>query len=373
MRNCFNIQFYCRKSKTTKNGTAPIELSVNLNGKRCFLNLPYKVRPEDFARKRQPKEIKEYCDLMRRRINEILTDMLAHDEPITTERILGYIRTGGYRTYTIEDLFNDYLGILKQRVGTSMTKTVYRKYEIVRDQFFTIVDKTRECESIAQADIMRYKTEMEKKYDNSTLVGQVAKLKSVIIYGIDNGKLKTNPFNNIKIKRLQKPITYLTYEDIERIKNYEPVNESMRNIRDCALFQIATGLSYCDCCEIRPEDIKESNGTYYISKYRHKTGTPFTAVVLPFGLDAYKRGIHFISNQKYNLYLKVIQESVLPNKRLHTHLFRHTYCTLLLNKGVRMDVVSKAAGHSSVTMTESFYAALTNETIINEVAAVMYA
>lgn len=116
-----------------------------------------------------------------------------------------------------------------------------------------------------------------------------------------------------------------------------------------------------------PEDIKEVNGTYYISKRRRKTGTPFTAVVLPFAMDAYKRGIHFISNQKYNLYLKVIQQSVLPNKRLHSHLFRHTYCTFLLNEGVRMDVVSKAAGHSSITMTETFYAELTKDTIISEI------
>ena len=367
MRNCFNVQFYCRKSKTTKNGTAPIELSLNLNGKRCFLNLPFKAYPEDFARKRQPKEIKDYCDLMRTRINEILTDMLSHDEPLTTERILGYLRSGGYKSYTIEDLFNEFLSILQQRVGTTMCKTVYRKYEIIRDQFFTIIDKTKECDAITQSTIMQFKGKMEKKYDNSTLVGHMSKLKSIITYGIDNGKIKTNPFNNIKIKRQQKPISYLTKEDINVILKYNPLNESMRNVRDCALFQIGTGMSYCDCCDITPEDIKEVNGTYYISKRRRKTGTPFTAVVLPFAMDAYKRGIHFISNQKYNLYLKVIQQSVLPNKRLHSHLFRHTYCTLLLNEGVRMDVVSKAAGHSSITMTESFYAELTKDTIINEI------
>lgn len=368
MRNCFNVQFYCRKSKTTKNGTAPIELSVNLNGKRSFFNLPYKVRPEDFARKRQPKPIKDYCDLMRGRINEILTDMLSHDEPLTTERILGYLRSGGYKSYTIEDLFNDFLSILKQRVGTTMCKTVYRKYEIIRDQFFTTIDKTKECDAITPSVIMQFKADMEKKYDNSTLVGHMSKLKSIITYGIDNGKIKTNPFSNIKIKRTQKPITYLTQNDIDTISNYEPLSESMRNVRDCALFQIGTGLSYCDCCDITEDDIKEVNGTYYISKRRHKTGTPFTAVVLPFAMDAFKRGIHFISNQKYNLYLKVIQQSVLPNKRLHSHLFRHTYCTLLLNRGVRMEVVSKAAGHSSITMTESYYAELTKDTIINEIA-----
>lgn len=368
MRNCFNVQFYCRKSKSTKNGTAPIELSVNLNGKRCFVNLPYKVKPEDFARKRQPKEIKDYTDLMRQRINIILTDMLNHNEPLTTERILGYVRTGGYKSYTINDLFTDFLDIQKKRIGKTLSKGVYRKYELVRDLFFKHIDPTKECDTIDNATILRFKTDIEARYDSSTAAGYLTKLKTFITYGMDNGKIKINPFSNIKINREQKPITYLTNEEIDLILKYNPTNECMRNIRDCSLFQIGTGLSYSDCCEIVPEDIKEVNGTYYIHKRRKKTGTEFTAVILPFALEAFNRGIRFISNQKYNLFLKALQEHTGITTTLHTHLFRHTYCTLLLNRGVRMEVVSKAAGHSSIKMTESFYAALTQKTIIQEVA-----
>jgi integrase/recombinase XerD len=47
--------------------------------------------------------------------------------------------------------------------------------------------------------------------------------------------------------------------------------------------------------------------------------------------------------------------------RLHPHLFRHTFCTRLLKKGVDLTTVSKLAGHSTVNMTAKFYIQTTRE------------
>lgn len=47
--------------------------------------------------------------------------------------------------------------------------------------------------------------------------------------------------------------------------------------------------------------------------------------------------------------------------KLHPHLFRHTFCTRLLNKGVDLTTVSKLAGHSTVSMTAKYYIQTTRE------------
>lgn len=47
--------------------------------------------------------------------------------------------------------------------------------------------------------------------------------------------------------------------------------------------------------------------------------------------------------------------------KLHPHLFRHTFCTRLLKKGVDLTTVSKLAGHSSINMTAKFYIQITRE------------
>ncbi|RDW21369.1 integrase [Oceanobacillus arenosus] len=46
---------------------------------------------------------------------------------------------------------------------------------------------------------------------------------------------------------------------------------------------------------------------------------------------------------------------------LHPHLFRHTFCTRLIKKGVDLITVSKLAGHYSVNITTKFYIQTTRE------------
>jgi len=47
--------------------------------------------------------------------------------------------------------------------------------------------------------------------------------------------------------------------------------------------------------------------------------------------------------------------------KLHPHLFRHTFCTRLLKRGVDLTTVSKLAGHSSLNVTMKFYIQTTRE------------
>jgi integrase/recombinase XerD len=47
--------------------------------------------------------------------------------------------------------------------------------------------------------------------------------------------------------------------------------------------------------------------------------------------------------------------------KLHPHLFRHTFCTRLLKKGVDLTTVSKLAGHSSTSMTTRYYIQTTKQ------------
>lgn len=46
---------------------------------------------------------------------------------------------------------------------------------------------------------------------------------------------------------------------------------------------------------------------------------------------------------------------------LHPHIFRHTFCTQLLRKGVLITTVSKLAGHSDINVTASFYLSTSRE------------
>ena len=289
MRNTFSTQFYARPSKVNKKGLAPIELSIICNGERVLINLPYKVNPEEFNRKRRPKEIEDYLNVQRSLISKVMTDIAENNIPLTSSNLRTYYRTGGVKSYTVEDLFNDFLDIQRERVGHSLTKGVYRKYELVKELFFTTFDCTQEATAITNAVVRKFFVLLDSKYDSSTACGYKTKFKAFVTFGLDNNKLKINPFQGVKITKERKEISYLTDKEIDLLINTPIENESLSRVRDCAVFQLASGLSFADVCALTPEDLHEEDGTYYIAKNRVKTGTPFFSVVLPFGVEVYKR------------------------------------------------------------------------------------
>lgn len=370
MKQGFNIQFYCRKCKSTKNGQSPLEIAININGVRKFINTQYRTTPEIFKRKKQPKELVDYMSLMRTRVNEILTEMLRAGEPVTTQAIVAYLKNGGYRSYTVSDLFKEYLDILKARIGKNLSKGVYRKYELVRDLFFEFINPKGECESeLTLHNVMSFKANVESKYEQSTAAGYLVKLKTMLQYALDNGKITKNPFQMIKIHKGEKKIEFLNKWEQKVLATTPIENESLARVRDCAIFQMATGMAYADLKEFRKSDIKEKGGVYYIEKPRKKTGKVFTAVVLKEGLEILEKydELPVISNAKYNSYLKAIQHLCNIETTLTTHVFRRTYATNLLNAGVRLETCAAALGHST-KICQKYYASLQDTSIINEIS-----
>lgn len=372
-RTTFSISFVCRDSKANKTGLAPVEMSIVLNGDRKFINLPRKEKPSDFNKKHKSKDLEDYLSLMRSRVNSIMTEMLANGEPITTDSIREYVRMGGYKSYTVGDLFKDYLALLSKRVDVDLTYGVYRKYELVRNLFFNYISPDAECTAITNAIVKQFQVDLYAKYDTSTAAGYLTKLKTFIKFGIDNNRIKINPLQGVKTVKGRKPIIYLTESELEQINHLKIDNESLSNIRDAFILQASTGLAYCDLYTLRKEDIKiNEDGTHYISKQRTKTGTTYTTVILPMGIDVLKRHdyqLHIITNQKYNLFLKNIQALSGITTTLTTHVARRTYATMLLNKGVRLETVSKCMGHRNSKITQAAYAEVLNNTVISEVVS----
>ena len=363
-----------RNAKRAKNGTAPLEIAINVNGTRKFVNTQFRTTPEEFRKKRKSKELTDYMLMMRTRVNEILTDMLKNGEPVTTQVIIEYLKNGGYKSYSVRNLFEEYLGIQKERVGSGISKGNLRKYELVRDLFYGFVDKEGEVKTqLTHANVLKFKAYVESKYEQATAAGYLTKLKSVILFGIDNGKYAVNPFNGVKIKRGRKPIVYLKDWEQRVLENGRIDNESLNKVRDFAMLQVSSGMSYADCSNVTKEDVKCKDGVYYIEKPRQKTGKVFTCVIVRPErfmaiLDKYGGMAPKISNQKLNLWLKTIGGLLGINTVMTTHCFRRTYSMNLLNAGVRIETVAAAMGHS-VKMTERYYAKLEEESVLGEIAA----
>ena len=373
MRNTFNISFFCRQSKANRQGLAHIEMSVNVNGDRKFFNLPYQCKPSEFNKKRQPKDIVDYCDLMRARVNEILTEMLAHGEAVTTAKILAYLRQGGYKSETVEMVFNEFLDIQRPRIGKNLTYNAFHKYEAAAGLFYDVVGKDKEFASITNADIIRFQNHLLEKYVKSSQAAVMTKVKTMVKFGQANGKIKTDVFNGIKIERELKEVETITDADLQRIIDGEYVSERVQRIADLFVFSCGSGLAFCDTQELTEDDFIFKDGQWCVFKERRKTGVKYYSVLLPCAAEvAIKYGFNLpkISNQKCNQTLKDVQDAagIKTVDSLHFHLARHYYAMKLLNAGVPVTTLQKCLGHKSIAMSMHYAQAMEN-TIIKEVSA----
>lgn len=369
----FNISFYCRNCRVNRDGTAPVEMSIVIAGRRCLLSLPRKEKPTDFMRQvnaKKDNDLKIYLDAIRHKVREIETEMLLRDIPLTASLLRDYFRSGGVQNYSVKDLFDDYFVILRKRIGVNLSVKTFRKYELARDRLYALVDKQKPVDVLNNALMKNYLAALHRDYDYCTAQGYGQKIKTVCLFAIANGKMKTDPFFDISLRKGEKSVQFLEEEDMQKIKCAKIENPSINKIRDLFLFQINSGISYCDMAALLPEDFQTTEeGQYYVHKQRAKTKNYYTAVIFADGVEVLKR-YHFrlpiLSNQKYNLYLKTLRDICGIDKPLHTHVARHTYATMCLNKGIRLEVVAKLLGHSDSRMT-THYAKLIKKTIISEV------
>lgn len=378
MRTTFSVTFVCRKSKQNgRTNLSPVQMVIIINGERKCLNLPWKANADEFNKKRQPLEIQKLQNEWRKKVDNVVAELLATNTPLTTDNLRESLRTGGVKSFTIRDCFTQYLSTQYKRVGVDLTHSAYRKMELAAELFFKYTNPDQEITAVTPAMIADYYVTLNQTYQPNSSASYMAKTKTFIQYAIDNGKLTINPFQNIKVKRERKQIEYLTEKEIQLILHHTFSTEALRRCADCFLVQCYSGLSYIDLENLRKEDIQEDNGTYFIRKNRIKTGVEFTAVIFPEAipiLEKYDYKLPIISNQKTNSALKAIARECGIDKRVYDHLGRKSYGTMLLNRTdknghhITIDAVAKCMGHSNSKTTARYYATLHQDTIISEVS-----
>ena len=105
-------------------------------------------------------------------------------------------------------------------------------------------------------------------------------------------------------------------------------------------------------------------------RHRQKTDTPVNVPLLKIPLAILKKYdgqlpkgelLPVLSNQKLNSYLKEIADLCGINKNITFHMSRHTFATMCLNNGVKMENVSKMLGHTNVRTTQQYAKVLNAE------------
>lgn len=170
----------------------------------------------------------------------------------------------------------------------------------------------------------------------------------------------------------KKPV-FLNEKEIQQIIDYTPTVDKVKKVKDLFLFQCFTGLAYVDMSKFDKSYIETVHGYKVINSNRQKTDQEFITLLLPQAeaiLDKYDYTLPKISNQKYNDYIKLLAAGAGIDKRLTSHAARHTFATYLLNKGIPIETVAKAMGHSNIRMTQH-YAKLLGKKVVDDMSRLL--
>ena len=378
-RQTFSIKFYCRQSKADKQGFAPVELSIVINGERTYIRLPRKERPDEFKKAIESKRenvIKVYCEGQRVLLNKVVEDMQYAGFEITAENLKECYRRGGIaQFYTLGQLWHDSIDNKTiEKANGDLDEDTYHRYLLARDAFYeaTGYDENTPAQNVELQDLHRLQQHLRREGRKQSTIHQYhAKCKAAFTLAFNRGKIKANPYSQFKMdKGEKKEIIWLNNKELDTLAKKDFSTDRLRKVRDLFLFQCFSGISFGDLAELKRSDYQENEqGQIYIEKYRKKTGVRFLSMVLAEGkriLEKYDYELPTLTNQKYNSYLKEVQDICRLNKVLTTHVGRKTYVCYLYQKQVPIEVIATIVGHTNCYTTLKYYAKMDKQTIFTE-------
>ena len=188
-------------------------------------------------------------------------------------------------------------------------------------------------------------------------------LKALLNRAKEFGRIDENPYDRLrgKIKRGDKEnVEYLTEEEIDRFMSVKlPEGSKMEQAHDLFVFQMFTGLAFSDAMHFDMSLYRYDRRT---KTWRHvgeriKTGVAYVSQLLPPVVEVLKKydmKLPRMDNADYNHALKLLGEVAGISTPLHSHLARHTFATMMLRNGAKIENVSRMLGHTNITQTQRY-------------------
>jgi len=374
MINRYTYKVY-QSTEKLKNGNTPIFLRVRLNGKKIESKL-FDVLPGHFDERsiRVSRKCKDHMKLnmiINSRLQAINDAVLAAENQnviIKTGEIISVLNGSGSGPVSFFDFITTEIELSKGRVS----KEHYRHYLAAKSKLKAFRDSFY-LKDVDYSFLIEYENWMLTVRNNSknTVAKSMAYLKFWLGIALKRGLIDSSPFKDYKLKREKTKRPYLTYDEVKALEAvYEShFSNKVTNVLQWFLFGCYTGLRYADIKLLTWDKIRED----MIVVEQQKTGN---IVKIPLSGKARlllpERGKGFVfkmySNQKCNEYLKIAALAAGIEKNVTFHVSRHTFATISLNLGIRLEVVSELLGHSDLKVTK-IYAKLIDETLQNEMKA----
>lgn len=241
---------------------------------------------------------------------------------------------------------------------------------------------TEQIEIVDDNTIKNYLTHLYiNKMSKKTIARRISSIKSYYKYLNRKHGFSCDFLNDIKTPKKDKLLPKLIYRDeLQKILEYTPAGNFQYRNKAIIFLLYSCGIRVSELCDITLASMDLENRYLIIVGKGKKTRIcPFNKsckeilekyIIAEREKIAKSDCLHLFVNKYGNkittraieMIIANISFKLFGNKKLHPHLFRHTYATNLLNNGADLRTVQELLGHSSL-MTTQVYTHLAKEEI----------
>jgi integrase/recombinase XerD len=389
-----SVKILLRKDKLNSRGECPLFLRIIKNRKSSYIAIGLYIK-EKYWDSTTGIVKKSYRNSAR--LNSFITQKIADaraaivdveikKKPMSSRRLKDKII--GIEPVDFFEFSKGYLDNLHKgdQVGT------YRKAKSVVEKLKTYCEeKELYIEDITHTFLQEYENYLKTELKNKpiTIHSNMKVIKTIIYDAINDNILSRddNPFNKYHIKPGTTKRNYLLESELKAIEDYDLGDRPNYKLsRDIFLFACyAGGIRISDLLQLRRSNIAEGKINFKTKKTGNTQVVKLPKKALDI-LDSYKPEdpeempfvfpyfssekeidtpdkLHDMISRKTALINKNLKEIAIlaeVNKKISFHVSRHTFATIALKKGIRMEYVSKLLGHANLKETQ-IYAKIINE------------
>lgn len=372
--------------RALKNGLYPVRVQVCYKRKQQYYNTGIDLSKEDWDKLPNSKsrkfidikaKIKNSVDLVRE-----VVDSLAENRGFSFDALNNLLGKGVHETINVA--FKSKIKLLRQndQIGTAIS------YENTLMNIEKFAGDKIPFDSISIDWLRKFEQFILNKGNSMATVGyKMRELRAILNAAKEVGIIKESQFpfgiNKYQIKSVQGRKKALTVEELKKVLNYSDGTETTEKYIDLWSFLFyGNGINVADMIQLKYSNVvdgeicfirqktKRTNSTVKeikivileeIKRIITKWGNPENPenFIFPFlSGNPSPEDVHKTKNDitsRINRRMRKIGKE-LKIEGLSTYVARHSYATILQNKGVPVSLISKNLGHSDIKTTENYLA-----------------
>lgn len=235
VRSSFAILFSIRESKVRKDGNAPIEVTITLNGERCSFSTGKKIKVTSWDKNKQLVKGKDeeaislnnYLKSVKAKLYEKEAELLDRGFVITAQLLYDayFDKVECLKERSLLSILEEHNAERKAMVGKTVAPATYWVFEYTARLLkeFILQKYGREDLYLRELNlsfIQGFHLLGEKKMGQNSSTKHLKFLKKLLNLAVSNSYISYNPVNAYKIEREPVEIDFLDEEELRKIINF---------------------------------------------------------------------------------------------------------------------------------------------------------